>query len=554
MDNKHITQPETIGATGPLVQQVAHDRPNTVEAAPTGEAPQVGGLTAWSRNQLRSLDLGNPRRHDRFCTLLTQMASNPQGSLPAQCGSGTKIKAAYRALSYPKVKASDLMASHAAATLAHLDAQPPGDGVILNVQDTTTLNFTTHLALPGQGSIGKNSKSGVTGFHAHGTLLLGANGYVYGMLDSELYARDDAAMEARRQAGAGKRNREKAEDKESGRWLRSLRRSAELAATRAPDTLTINVADREADMYELWLLADELRATTPQLHLLVRSQHNRKLHDEDGWLHETLASLPAQAAWEIELPAAKGLGSQIRKVECVWRPVTLEVPAHQRKYQGHTQCQKLWAIEVREPNPPEGAEALHWIILSTWPITDEKSAREALGWYVQRWQIEVLHRTWKTGCKVEDRRVQEPQTMLRLMMLDLMVAVQLLSLVKAARLTPEAPACTLLSAAQNECLAAIVASSAPAQKPLRASQGKTAQATESPETVSLSLDQARQQSPGGEALFMSIGEAVENIARLGGYRGNMQKRPPGAELLWRGIQRLNDLTTGWLLAKAQKSG
>lgn len=59
---------------------------------------------------------------------------------------------------------------------------------------------------------------------------------------------------------------------------------------------------------------------------------------------------------------------------------------------------------MREPNRPEGAEALHWIILSTGPITDAKGAREALGWHVQRWQIEVLRQTWKTGCKVEDRR------------------------------------------------------------------------------------------------------------------------------------------------------
>lgn len=554
MDNEHSTLAMVIGAKEPVLQRASPNRPNAAEVASVGEAHQMSGLAEWSQNQLRSLDLGNTRRYDRFCTLLTQMISNPQGSLPAQCCSRAAIKAAYRAISYPKVKASDLMASHAVATLAHLQAQPPGDGVILNVQDTTTLNFTTHLALPGQGSIGKNSKSGVTGFHAHGTLLLGASGYVYGMLDSEFYARDDAAMEARRQAGAGKRNREKAEDKESARWLRSLRRSAELAATRAPDTLTINVADREADMYELWLLADELRVTTPQLHLLVRSQHNRKLHEADGCLHETLASLPAQAEWEIELPAAKGLGSQIRKVQCVWQQVTLDVPAHQRKYQKHTQCQKLWAIEVREPNPPEGAEALHWIILSTWPIADGKSAREALGWYVQRWQIEVLHRTWKTGCKVEDRRVQDPKTMQRLMMLDLMVAVQLLSLVKAARLTPEAPACNLLGAAQNECLAAIAASRVPAQKPLGESQSKTAQATVSPGINSLSSDQAPHASLSEKAPIMSIGEAVEKIARLGGYRGNMKKRPPGAELLWRGIQRLHDLTTGWLLAKNQKSG
>ena len=55
-------------------------------------------------------------------------------------------------------------------------------------------------------------------------------------------------------------------------------------------------------------------------------------------------------------------------------------------------------------------------------------------------------------------------------------------------------------------------------------------------------------------LPMNLGQAVEKIARLGGHRGNPKKRPPGTEVLWRGIQRLLDLTQGWLLAKGLKSG
>ena len=72
--------------------------------------------------------------------------------------------------------------------------------------------------------------------------------------------------------------------------------------------------------------------------------------------------------------------------------------------------------------------------------------------------------------------------------------------------------------------------------------------------ISPGLDQARPQPLSGEARIMTIAKAVEKIARLGGYRANMKKRPPGAEVLRRGIQRLNDLTIRWLLAKTQKSG
>jgi hypothetical protein len=539
MPQNHIHRARAERTTEAVSQPAGLDVSSGTTQPPYRKPLGDGGLAAWSEEQLRALDSGDARRHARYCTLLTQMASNPQGSLPAQCHSSAGIKGAYRAVGYSKVKASHLMASHAAATLTHLAAQAPAGGVLLCVQDTTTVNFTTHEALRGQGPIGKN-RSLSTGFHAHGTLLLGADGYVYGMLESEFYARDARVMEAKRRAGSNQRNREKAEDKESARWLRSLCRTAVLAATRAPDTLTVNVADREADMYELWLLADELRVLTPQLHLLVRSQHNRRLHGQDAFLHDQLAALPALAKWEIELPASKGISSRRRHVECVWQYVTLEVPAHQRKYQKYTRTQQLWAIEVREPHPPPGVEALHWIILSTWPVTDAASAREALGWYVQRWQIEVLHRTWKTGCKVEERRVQQPETMQRLMMLDLMVAVQLMSLVKAARLTPGTPADKLLTPSQQECLAAWSARTAPPEESLTRNTNVAASADAS--TTGAHIPAAR------------IGECVEKIARLGGYRGNARKRPPGAEVLWRGIQRLNDLTAGWLLARSQKCG
>jgi hypothetical protein len=392
------------------------------------------------------------------------------------------------------------------------------------VQDTTTLNFTTHKALAGQGPIGKNSKSETTGFHAHGTMLLSAQGYVYGMLVGECYARKPLTCGENRRRYLHERNRQKAGQKESARWLRSLSATAVLAGQR-PGTLLVNVADREADMYELWLLHSQLRVQTAHLHLLVRSQHNRRLHGQDRLLHDHLAALPAQASWGLELPADRGLAAQARQVEVVWQEVTLAVPAHQKKYQGHGETQTLWSLEVREPHPPAGAEALHWIILSTWPITDEASARTALGWYVQRWQIEVLHRIWKTGCKVEERRVQDPRVMQCLMMLDLMVAVQLLSLVKAARLTPEAPAGVVLGHEQSECLQAWTERSGAAKPSCSTQPGR-----------------------------LRLGEAVEKIARLGGYRGNASKRPPGAEVLWRGLQRLQDITKGWLLAKNQKSG
>jgi len=229
----------------------------------------MSGLHAWSKEQLQGVDLGNARRHARFCSILTRLAQSPREALPVQCRTSAETKGAYRAVRYPKATAAALMSGHSAATRARLAAQAPADGVVLAIQDTTTLNFTSHHALGGQGPIGKNTRSESTGFHAHSTMLTSAQGYVFGMLESEFYAR--AKVPEHSKPKPGKRNRQKAQDKESARWMRSLRLSAALAGTRGDQGITVNVADREADMYELWLLHSELRATTPQLHLLVRS-------------------------------------------------------------------------------------------------------------------------------------------------------------------------------------------------------------------------------------------------------------------------------------------
>ncbi len=52
--------------------------------------------------------------------------------------------------------------------------------MLLAVQDTTTLNFTSHEALEGRGPIGRGDKT--QGFHAHSTLLLGEEVLVHGLL------------------------------------------------------------------------------------------------------------------------------------------------------------------------------------------------------------------------------------------------------------------------------------------------------------------------------------------------------------------------------------
>lgn len=53
----------------------------------------------------------------------------------------------------------------------------------------------------------------------------------------------------------------------------------------------------------------------------------------------------------------------------------------------------------------------------------------------------------------------------------------------------------------------------------------------------------------GTPSSLSVGWAVEAIARLGGYLEHRRRTPVGIQVLWRGWAKLQDLVEGWQLAK-----
>ena len=67
----------------------------------------------------------------------------------------------------------------------------------------------------------------------------------------------------------------------------------------------------------------------------------------------------------------------------------------------------LNVVEVREPNPPAGEVAIHWILVTTLPIhTDEQVAAIVAACKI-RWNIEVLFTTLKSSLHLEDLQYQD---------------------------------------------------------------------------------------------------------------------------------------------------
>ena len=82
------------------------------------------------------------------------------------------------------------------------------------------------------------------------------------------------------------------------------------------------------------------------------------------------------------------------------------------------------------------------MLLTTLPVTCFEQATEKLMWYARRWGIEVLHRTLKSGCRIEQRQLGQADRIEACLAIDLVVAWRIYYLSKLGREVPQAP-CTV---------------------------------------------------------------------------------------------------------------
>jgi hypothetical protein len=446
----------------------------------------------------------DPRRVRRFGKVLLSVLTHPGAAIPQACGQWADVTAAYGLAAAGKLTYEHILDAHAQATACRIKkAQVP---VILVVQDTTSLNYSGREATEGLGPIGNNADK-TQGIFVHSHLCMNAHtGVPLGLFGAKLWCRDPAQFKA---GPAGERNRLSIEEKESRRWLEGLQAAQELQQQLGPTQSVISVADREGDIYEVFAH----RQQNEGAHLLVRQQHNRALAGENQpRSREQLKSTPVRGHLEVSIGARPGQRARRATLEIRYMPVELSVPCNQAKYQKATQTLKLWQISATEPNAPAGVEAVDWHLWCSQSVATLEEAQQQIRYYCQRWQIEVLHRVYKSGCQVESRQVRSVCSLKFFATLDLLVAVYLMALTQSARETPDAPASDWFSAAEMQVL----------QSHMRGKVDPT-------------------------AVPPSLEEMVCWIGRLGGYLARKSDGPPGPLRLWRGLVRLRDLTLSWNL-------
>lgn len=450
----------------------------------------------WAEEEFGACALPDARLQARLLSLARDFYARPCANVAQACTSRAKTKAAYRFLDHDKTTMDTLLQAHLRATQERVRTQ----AIVLAVQDTTSANYTAHAATQGIGPIG-STVNGPQGLHLHCTLAFNPQGTPLGFLDVQCWRRDPAEFGKKDQ-----RHGLPIQEKESNKWLKSFNAVAAVQA-RCPNTTLVSVGDREADIYELF----EAASAYPQgPKLLVRAQHNRKLLDEQSGLWETMQARAPAGTQVLQVPRQGTRPARQARLSIRYANVSLLAPT---KRKGAAIA--VWAVLAQEQDAPEGVKPLQWMLLSTLAVTSLEQAAEKLMWYARRWGIEVLHRTLKSGCRIEQRQLGNAQRIEACLAIDLVVAWRIYYLNKLGREVPQSPCSVYFEEFEWKALMVFTTKNRvpPAQPP-------------------------------------TLREAIRRVASLGGFLGRTSDGEPGTQTLWLGLQRLDDIAAMWRVMSA----
>lgn len=455
--------------------------------------------------------LRDERRTQRAVKIASALARDPMASLPKQLGGQAATKAAYRFLESGQTSYAQLMRPHLEQTKALLQRQKR----VLLIQDMTEVDYAHHPKTRGLGPIGNGRHQG----YLLQTVLAvdPSSRQVMGIAAQEAFLRQPAP------AGETSHQRAKRKRKESEVWQRQVQHIGAAPA----GCEYIHVGDRGSDIFAF------LRQCLKQgCGFVVRVQHDRRV---DGRVELAETPLP---------PAARRHGARRAAGQEPLRHLTEEVRRwpgrgqqtlrldgnHKRKErEAHLSISwgslRLWPpdgeagkgevplvvtlVRTWEPEPPEGEEALEWLLLTSVAIASAEEAWERVDWYRMRWIVEDYHQCLKTGCQLEARQMQTYEGLRTVLGFLAPLAVRLLQLRAVARTEPERPAQEVLP----------------------------------PEVVQVVAHLA-QVSPQS----LTARRCWHRIAQAGGYLGRKGDGEPGWKTLWKGWLYIQTLLEGVHLA------
>lgn len=350
-------------------------------------------MVMLQREKYLDADLNDKRLTQRFNLIVNNLSDNMSGTIPQAAQSKGATKATYRFFDNKKVTPYKLLQSHVAQFDLPVSSRTKPRYLVLS--DSTELDYTRKK---GAASLGPLTYKKRRGLIVHNSLLVNDIGACVGLLKQDYIIRKDEDF-----GKSKERKNAPIEEKESNKWLRHFSTADQFCRTAKVEL--VYVADREADMLELF---NYTRAG--DMHLVIRSQHNRCLDKESAKLYEHLAQQPLEDIYTIPVVDAKTGKSRIATIAvrfCSTR-IRLSKTTNSRSKK-HLKPANITAVEAYEINPPEEVKPVRWVLLTTLKVEDFLSALQVIRYYVLRWLVERFHFLLKSGgAKIEELQLEKP--------------------------------------------------------------------------------------------------------------------------------------------------
>lgn len=440
-------------------------------------------IAQWAEQQFGSCELGDRRRTKRMVRLASQAAAKPDAGTPKQTERWADCKAAYRLFDQDDVTFDAVVAPHCTLTRA------VGPGTWLVINDTTEINFGYDRTLSGVGRVG--SAEG-RGFYLHTAMILGVeSNELVGLAAQDLYTRP------LKKVPRVDSYRRKQLARETDVWGRVIDRVGPPPA----GACFIHACDRGADNFDIYCHLLEQRAgwviRAAQLKRVVRDEQ-----DCERTLEQILQDQPAAGTYELQVCANQDQPARTALLEVRHVRITMPRPrtgiSRYVRNRGITEI-PMWAVEVREAQPPGGVTPLRWVLLTSETVRGFGDAWRVIEWYEKRPLIEEYHKCLKTGCRVESRQYQTGERLAPVIGLLSVLAVRLLQLKMVARKDPEQAASRVVPANWLMALPLLLKKRTP---------------------------------------IKTVREFFRGLASLGGFLGRKGDGEPGWQTVWGGLETL----------------
>jgi hypothetical protein len=443
----------------------------------------------WFLEETKTADLGDERLNKRLSNVLEMLSRRPTESIPAASKGWDETKAAYRFLDNEAATLERVLKPHGDATRKRIQRE----GVVLLVQDTTELDYSSKKQTKGLGKLNYDNQLGV---HLHTTIAVTPDRVCLGVVQAEVLVRE--------KLGDNRRNKLPIEEKESMRWLNSYRVAQEIAEENA-NTQVVSIADREGDIYDIFVESEKAKGAN-KAEWIIRAGQNRRILEtgEDSSYTKLFKKIDeAPVVGRIEFNLSRTRDRKARKVKQEIRALAITLKAPYRKGKEFPDI-KVNVVIAKEINALKGEKPIEWIILTSLPIGTKEGALQILEWYLCRWQAEIFFKILKVGCDVEELQLKTVDRIKPCLGLYMIIAWRILYIMMLGRSCPNIPCSAVFEDEEWQAAYIVVCRSTPPKVP------------------------------------PNLDKMVRMVASLGGFLNRKGDGYPGPQTIWIGIQRNRD--------------